>query len=157
MSTYSIIQYILQKICQNNKRPKSRIFLYLYNMSILTQKLQLKKFEEVYILNKPSVFGDEFTADKYSESLLHTSCVDCALVFVRTKDSFINQMLTLFPRLQDTSTLWIVYPIGTTKKELANLHIEFDWDFLGDYRLQPTRQINVNNNWNAIKLKKALS
>jgi len=126
-------------------------------MSILTQKLQLQKFEEVYILNKPSVFGDEFTAEKYSESLLHTSCVDCALVFVRTKDNFINQMLTLFPRLQDTSTLWIVYPIGTTKKELANLHIEFDWDFLGDYRLQPTRQINVNNNWNAIKLKKAVN
>ena len=125
-------------------------------MNTLTDKLQLQSFEEVYILNKPSVFSDEFNDTKYSESLIQTSCVDCALVFVRTKDSFINQMLTLFPRLQDTSTLWIIYPIGTTKKELANLHIEFDWDFLGDYRLQPTRQINVNNNWNAIKLKKAI-
>jgi len=126
-------------------------------MSILTQKLQLQKFDEVYVLNKPSVFCDEFNSDKYSESLLHTSCVNCALVFVRTNDSFTNQMLTLFPRLLDTAVLWIVYPIGTTKKELANLHIEFDWDFLGDYRLEPTRQINVNNNWNAIKLKKTLS
>jgi hypothetical protein len=123
-------------------------------MDALTDRLQLHKFKDVYILNKPSVFEDDFSEAKYSESLLHTSCVDCALVFVRTKDDFINQMLTLFPRLQDYSTLWVVYPIGTTKKELANLHIEFDWDFLGDYRLQPTRQINVNNSWNAIKLKK---
>lgn len=123
-------------------------------MKALTDRLQLHKFKDVYILNKPSVFEDDFSEAKYSESLLQTSCVDCALVFVRTKDDFINQMLTLFPRLQDYSILWVVYPIGTTKKELANLHIEFDWDFLGDYRLQPTRQINVNNSWNAIKLKK---
>ncbi len=123
-------------------------------MDALTDRLQLHKFKDVYILNKPSVFEDDFSEAKYPESLLHTSCVDCALVFVRTKDDFINQMLTLFPRLQDYSILWVVYPIGTTKKELANLHFEFDWDFLGDYRLQPTRQINVNNSWNAIKLKK---
>lgn len=123
-------------------------------METLKQRFQLEKFNDVYILNKPSVFDELFSENKFYESLLHTSCVDCALVFVRTKDSFINQMLTLYPRLQDDAVLWIIYPIGTTKKELANLHIEFDWDFLGEYRLQPTRQINVDTNWNAIKLKK---
>ena len=123
-------------------------------MVVLTDRFGLHKFEEVHVLNKPSVFDDDFMGNQFSESLIHTSCVNCALVFVRTKDNFINQMLTLFPRLQDDSTLWIIYPIGTTKKELANLHQEFDWDFLGEYRLQPTRLINVNNNWNAIKIKK---
>jgi hypothetical protein len=126
-------------------------------MDTLTNRLRLDKFKDVYVLNKPSVFEDIFSEDKFYESLLHTSCVDCALVFARTKDSFINQMLTLFPRLQEESTLWVVYPIGTTKKELASLHLDFDWDFLGDYRLQPTRQININTNWNAIKLKKIIA
>ena len=125
-------------------------------MSSLPKKLQIEEFNEVYILNKPSVFNHDFNSEKYSESLIQTSCVDCVLVFIRTKESFINQMLTLFPRLHEKSILWIVYPIGTTKKELANLSLEFDWDFLGDFRLQPTRQINLNNNWNAIKLKKTL-
>lgn len=123
-------------------------------METLKNRLQLERFKDVYILNKPSVFDELFAEEKFYESLLHTSCVDCALVFVRSKENFINQMLTLFPRLQDHSALWIIYPIGTTKKELANLHIEFDWDFLGEYRLQPTRQINIDTNWNAIKLKK---
>ena len=123
-------------------------------MDALTDRLKLHKFKDVYILNKPSMFDHVFAEEKYAESLVHTSCADCALVFVRTKDNFINQMLTLFPRLQDHSTLWVIYPKGTTKKELASLHLEFDWDFLGEYRLQPTRQINVNSNWNAIKLKK---
>jgi hypothetical protein len=125
-------------------------------MSDLTKKLQLINFNEVYVLNKPSVFDNEFNSDKYKESLILSSGVDCALVFIKTKDAFINQMLTLFPRLHENSILWIIYPIGTTKKELANLSIEFDWDFLGEFRLQPTRQLNVNSNWNTIKLKKIL-
>ena len=125
-------------------------------MSDLTKKLQLTNFKEVYVLNKPSVFDNEFNSDKYKESLILSSGVDCAVVFIKTKDAFINQMLTLFPRLHENSILWIIYPIGTTKKELANLSIEFDWDFLGEFRLQPTRQLNVNSNWNTIKLKKIL-
>ncbi|MEE9362931.1 MAG: hypothetical protein V3U92_10075 [Cellulophaga sp.] len=124
-------------------------------MSILTQKLQLHDYEEVYVLDKPQSFADAFESINFSESLVCTSCVNCALVFVHSKEGFINQMLTLFPRLQDSSVLWIVYPIATTKMDIANLHIEFDWDFLGDYRLQPVRQVNINDDWNAIKLKKA--
>lgn len=127
---------------------------YLYDMTSFNNKLHLNIHDEIHILNKPTVFSNEFSQKKFSESLLHSSCVDCVLVFVRVKDDFINQMLTLFPRLQDDSTLWVIYPIGTTKKEMANLHQEFNWDFLGDYRLQPTRQVNINTNWNAIKLKR---
>lgn len=123
-------------------------------MDTLIDRFKLNKFDEVYVLNKPSAFDVVFKGSKFSESLLKTSYVECALIFVKTKSCFMDQMLTLFPRLQDSSTLWIIYPIGITKKELANLHIEFDWDFLGEYRLQPTRQINVNTSWNAIKLKK---
>jgi hypothetical protein len=126
-------------------------------MSDLANKLQLLNYDEVYILNKPAVFSNEFNSDKYKESLIQSSCVDCVCVFIRTKDNFMNQMLTLFPRLHENSVLWIIYPIGTTKKEIVNLSIEFDWDFLGDFRLQPTRQLNVNNNWNALKLKKTQS
>ncbi len=126
-------------------------------MSGINNKLQLTNLKEVYVLNKPPVFDNEFNSDKFKESLVLSSGLECAVVFIKTKDAFINQMLTLFPRLQQNSILWIIYPIGTTKKELANLSIEFDWDFLGEFRLQPTRQLNVNSNWNAIKLKKILS
>ncbi|MFD0963028.1 hypothetical protein [Pseudofulvibacter geojedonensis] len=126
-------------------------------MNTLAKKLQLPKAEEVVVLNKPDAFTNDFNNSRFSESLVHTSCVNNAIVFVQSKEGFINQMLTLFPRLLDNSVLWIIYPQKTTKKELASLHIEFDWDFLGDYRLQPTRQVNINSDWNAIKLKKTIS
>lgn len=124
-------------------------------MNTLAKKLQLPKADEIIVLNKPDAFSKEFKNTRFTESLVHTSYVNNAIIFVNSKEGFINQMLTLFPRLLDHSVLWIIYPKETTKKEIANLHIEFDWDFLGDYRLQPTRQININNDWNAIKLRKA--
>lgn len=126
-------------------------------MLTIIDKLKLdKQPDEIYILNKPEVYDDMFMNLNYSESLVHTSCVNYALLFVTTKEAFVNQMMTLFPRLQDTSTLWVAYPNKTSKKEIAYLHREFDWDFLGDYRLQPVKQVCINNQWNAIKLKKVI-
>lgn len=126
-------------------------------MRNLVKKLKLNKFKDVYILNKPETFAETFNEIDYSESLVVTSCVECALVFTQTKDEFINQMLTLFPRILDTSVIWVFYPNRTTLKEISKLHKEFDWDFLGDYRLKPTKLIAVNGTWNAIKIKKVIA
>ncbi|MCH4551291.1 MULTISPECIES: hypothetical protein [Aestuariibaculum] len=125
-------------------------------MRTLPKKLKLQNFKDVYILNKPESFSDIFDDVSHSESIVTTSCVECALVFVNTKEDFVNQMLTLFPRLLDSSILWVFYPNETTISEISKLHIEFDWDFLGDYRLKPTKLLAVDNTWNAIKIKKLL-
>ncbi|MBD0833047.1 hypothetical protein [Aestuariibaculum sediminum] len=125
-------------------------------MRTLPKKLKLQNFKDVYILNKPESFNAIFSDVNYSESLVTTSCVECALVFVESKEDFVNQMLTLFPRLLDNSILWVFYPNETTISEISKLHIEFDWDFLGDYRLKPTKLLSVDDTWNAIKIKKIL-
>ncbi|AUS04271.1 hypothetical protein JJL45_07495 [Tamlana sp. s12] len=123
-------------------------------MSKTTKKLKLQQYSDIYILNKPESFDDTFKDISYSESIVTTSCVECALVFSQTKDEFINQMLTLFPRLLDHSVVWVFYPNDTSISEISKLHIELDWDFLGDYRLKPTKLIAIDNTWNAMKIKK---
>ncbi|UKM64601.1 hypothetical protein GSB9_01151 [Flavobacteriaceae bacterium GSB9] len=122
-------------------------------MRALIEKLKLKKFDDIYILNKPDNFETVFTDINHSESLVTTSCVECAVVFSKTKEEFINQMLTLFPRLMEGSVIWVFFPNETTKGEISKLHLEYDWDFLGDYRLKPTKQINVDEHWDAMKVK----
>lgn len=122
---------------------------------MLKNILNIPTKQEIVVLNKPEIFANSFDNMNYTETLMHSSCVDFAIVFVKSKHDFINQMMTLFPRILDSSELWVVFPVNTTKKELASLHIEFDWDFLGDYRLQPMRQVSINNLWKAIKLRKA--
>ncbi|MBU2950145.1 hypothetical protein KO493_05475 [Tamlana agarivorans] len=123
-------------------------------MSKTTKKLKLNQYNDIYILNKPEAFDEVFKDISYSESIVTTSCVECALVFVDNKDTFINQMLTLSPRLLDDSIVWVFYPKDTSISEISKLHIEFDWDFLGDYRLKPTKLYAIDNTWNAMKIKK---
>lgn len=122
---------------------------------MLVDLLNIPTQDEIIILNKPEEFSKQFSTINFSASLVHTSCVEFVIIFVRSKHDFINQMMTLFPRLVETSVIWIIFPVATTKKDLANLSLAFDWDFLGDYRLQPMRQVNINEEWKAIRLKKA--
>ncbi len=122
-------------------------------MRTLLDKLKLKKCGDLYILNVPDNFASVFQDIEHQESLVITSCVQCAIVFSKTKEEFMDQMLTLFPRLMDGSTIWVFYPNETTKGEISSLHEEYDWDFLGDYRLKPTKQITVDDQWNAMKVK----
>ena len=126
-------------------------------MRSLTKKLKLDHYDDIYILNVPEAFAQVFDHVKHSESLVITSCTECVVVFVNTKEEFVEQMYTLFPRLLDDSVLWVFYPNETTISEISKLHIEFDWDFLGDYRLKPTKLIAVDDHWNAIKIKKIIS
>ncbi len=124
-------------------------------MRSLIKQLKLKNFEDVYIINKPNTFIEIFNDIEHSESIVTTSCIECGLVFTETKEAFAEQMLTLFPRLLDASVIWVFYPNNTSISTLSELHREFDWDFLGDYRLKPTKLIHVDSTWNAIKIKKA--
>ncbi len=126
-------------------------------MDELIKKLKLYRFNDVYILNKPESFIEIFKDFDHSESIVTTSCVECSLVFTDNKENFVNQMLTLFPRLLDKSVIWVFYPNVTSMNQISRLHKEFDWDFLGDYRLKPTKLISVDNTWNAIKIKRILA
>ena len=125
-------------------------------MNTICKRLKLQNYKDVYILNKPESFLNVFNEVEHSESIVTTSYVECALVFVDTKEDFVNQMSTLFPRLMDNSILWVFYPNETSISEFSKLHIEFDWDFLGDYRLKPTKLFPVDTEWNALKIKKIL-
>ncbi|MGJ5642277.1 hypothetical protein [Formosa sp. S-31] len=125
-------------------------------MKSLIQKLKFHKHEDVLILNEPDDFQplvSELDATIIS-SLIKTSSISCALLFITSKKQLITQMLTLFPKLKDDSVLWIAYPSKTSKAEILELYNHEAWDELIDYRLQPIRQIELNDDWNALRFRK---
>ncbi|MHA7943372.1 hypothetical protein ACJOV8_009890 [Formosa sp. 3Alg 14/1] len=125
-------------------------------MKTIIQKLKLHKHNEILVLNEPK----EFTAlvgqldCNVLGSLLKTSSVSCALLFITSKKELVDQMLTLFPKLTDDSMLWIAYPNKTSKSYIIELYNDEAWDEIMDYRLQPIRQIELNSNWNALRFRK---
>ncbi|CDF78509.1 hypothetical protein BN863_7970 [Formosa agariphila KMM 3901] len=63
-------------------------------------------------------------------------------------------MLTLSPKLTDDSVLWIAFPKKTSKAYIVELYNDKAWDEIMDYRLQPIRQIELNDEWNALRFRK---
>lgn len=125
-------------------------------MKSLIQKLKFHKHDDVLILNEPEDFLPlikELDASVTS-SLVKTSCVSCALLFITSKKQLISQMLTLFPKLKDDSVLWIAFPNKVSKADILELYNNEVWDELMDYRLQPIRKIELNDYWNALRFRK---
>lgn len=125
-------------------------------MKSLIQKLKFHKHDDVLILNEPEdflPFIKELNAT-ITSSLIKTSCVDCALLFITSKKQLFSQMLTLFPKLKDDSVLWIAYPNSVSKAEILELYNNDIWDELMDYRLQPVRKIELNSDWDALRFRK---
>lgn len=125
-------------------------------MKSLINRLKLKNQEEVLILNRPDDFSNNLEHFEINvvESLVKTSCVSFALLFITSKPQLINEMLTLFPKLKDDCVLWIAYPKKTSKSDIVELYNDKAWDDLLDYRLEPTRKININDHWDALRFKK---
>ncbi|WP_066225241.1 hypothetical protein [Formosa haliotis] len=125
-------------------------------MKTLIQKLKLDKHNEILVLNEPEAFNELIgNLDcNVLGSLLKTSSVSCALLFITSKKQLINEMLTLFPKLTGDSILWIAYPNETSKEDIVELYKDEAWDELMDYRLQPVRQLELNQDWNALRFRK---
>ncbi|NER13886.1 hypothetical protein GWK08_10575 [Leptobacterium flavescens] len=125
-------------------------------MCLIVKQLRLNKQNEIIILNQPedlSIDLKKLEGVTIIRSLVKTSCVEFALVFIDSKEQLERQMMTLFPRLLDSSVLWIAYPNTTSRKLIDRISAEIDWTFLDDYRLQPTRKASLHENWEAIKWK----
>ncbi|MBR9758267.1 MAG: hypothetical protein GYB39_09290 [Algicola sp.] len=128
-------------------------------MKSLISRLKLKNRDHIVVLNKPDDFEDELNAlglkeVLISESLIQTSCVGFAILFITSRQQLIDQMLTLLPKLNDDCVLWIAYPQKTSKAFIVELYHDNAWDDLMDFWLKPVRQIEINANWNAMRFKK---
>ncbi|WP_038527790.1 hypothetical protein [Formosa agariphila] len=125
-------------------------------MKTIIQKLKFHKHNEILVLNEPDEFSSLVTRldCHVISSLIKTSSVSCALLFITSKKELINQMLTLSPKLTDDSVLWIAFPKKTSKAYIVELYNDKAWDEIMDYRLQPIRQIELNDEWNALRFRK---
>ncbi|WP_338733240.1 hypothetical protein [Mangrovimonas cancribranchiae] len=128
-------------------------------MKSLIKRLKLKSHDHILVLNKPNDFENDLKAlgldsVHISESLIQTSCVGFALLFITSQQQLIDQMLTLLPKLHEDCILWVAFPSKTSKANIVELYHDHVWNDLMDFWLKPIRQIEINPNWNAIRFRK---
>ncbi|WP_299257195.1 hypothetical protein [uncultured Aquimarina sp.] len=127
-------------------------------MTTLFKKLQLPPLlDEILILNEPEGFCKELDCLKdviVKESLIQVSEVDFALVFVTEKKQIENRIETIYPKLVGDGILWFAYPKKSSKKYSTEITRNHGWGVLGDYNLEPVRQVAIDDNWTALRFRK---
>ncbi|MFD2561702.1 hypothetical protein [Aquimarina rubra] len=127
-------------------------------MTALFKKLQLPPtLDEILILNEPEGFCEELDCLKgviIKESLIQVSEVDFALVFVTEKKQIENRIETIYPKLVGDAILWFAYPKKSSKKYTSEITRDHGWGVLGDYNLEPVRQVAIDEDWTALRFRK---
>ncbi len=127
-------------------------------MTPIFKKLQLPAtLDEILVLNEPEGFCKELDCLKsiiIKESLIQVSKVDFALVFVMEKKQIENRIETIYPKLIGDAILWFAYPKKSSKKYTSEITRDYGWGVLGDYNLEPVRQVSIDNDWTALRFRK---
>lgn len=128
-------------------------------MSSLLKKLNYKDQDKIFILNSPTDPVSEIAEMKdtcvVQTQLPHeTQAIQFVLVFVTMKEEIELSIQKIFPLLEGDSILWYAYPKGTSKKYKCDFNRDNGWKALGNYNLEPVRQVAIDEDWSALRFRK---
>lgn len=123
-------------------------------MSELFTKMGIGNLDEIVILNEPEGFCTELDKLKgitIRESVIRTSEIDFAIIFVNNSKQIENRIETVYPKLVGDAVLWFAYPSDASKR---SIDITKDWKVLGDYNLTEIETMEINEDWIGIHFKR---
>lgn len=127
-------------------------------MNSLLKKLNLKNQKSVLVLNAPADLNDVFT--EFSEYIEVITSVEIhetefALVFC-TKLDEIQKFAPLVDKIMANEGLfWFAYPKGSSKKYKCEFNRDNGWQIMGDLGYEPVRMVAFDEDWSALRFKKA--
>ncbi|MEK8047561.1 hypothetical protein [Ideonella margarita] len=125
-------------------------------MTPLFKKLNLGAFTTVHVLNAPSSFEPELQAlSGVSIQRSAASTVGFAMAFVTTLAQVEQATQQLAAHAVGDATLWMVYPKASSRKFKCEFNRDNGWDSLGAAGYEPVRQVAIDDDWSALRFRKA--
>lgn len=90
------------------------------------------------------VFTDINTIDK----------IEFAISFVTEQKKIEEIAKAMAPKWSEDPVIWFCYPKGTSKKYKCDFNRDRGWESLGKYKLEPVRQVAVDDDWSALRFRK---
>ena len=123
-------------------------------MTQLFEKLGIGDVDEILILNEPEGFCTEI--DKFKniivrESVIRTSEIEFALIFVTEVSQIENRIETVYPKLVGDAVIWFAFPSDSRKTQISETE---GWGVLGDYNLLKIGTTTITNDWIGIHFRK---
>lgn len=127
-------------------------------MNPLLKKLNFKNQESITILNSPVSFSEEMNDFKNYLGLnqeISSKKIEFILIFVTKQEEIDNLIPEIVGRIEEDGLLWMVYPKGTSKKYKCDFNRDTGWAILGKYGYEPVRMVAVDEDWSALRFRKA--
>jgi len=128
-------------------------------MTPLFKKLNFKDQKDIYVLNPPAEFQREMTemtkiCPVHARLPLENTPVTFIVIFVTRLEEIEDSTRLVYPNLQGDAVLWYAYPKGTSKKYRCDFNRDTGWKSLGNFNLEPVRQVAVDEDWSALRFRK---
>lgn len=128
-------------------------------MTPLFKKLNFKNQKSILVLNAPKSFDIELSemqkiADVKNEILIKEP-FEFVMVFAIKKVQVDIVAKEILSKLNNDSVMWVCYPKGTSKKYTCDFNRDNGWDAFGKKGFEPVRAVAVDEDWSALRFKKA--
>lgn len=128
-------------------------------MTPLFKKLNYKNQANILVLNAPASFDGELHDMAAWAHILKGAetleAIDFALVFATQQNEVDAAISLLSPKLEGDAVLWFCYPKGSSKKYKCDFNRDTGWAVLGQHGLEPVRQVAIDEDWSALRFRKA--
>jgi hypothetical protein len=128
-------------------------------MTPLFKKLNYKEGQAIVCLNAPHSFQTELNEMRSEAAIIQNekelTGVHFAVVFA-TKQAEVDHYASLLaPKLEGDAVLWFCYPKGSSKKYTCEFNRDNGWAVLGQLGLEGVRMVAIDENWSALRFRKA--
>lgn len=127
-------------------------------MVALFAKLNLKDQREILVLGAPESFEASLRGlpdIRVARTLKQVRRVDFALVFVTRQAQLDRFSRALALRASGDAVLWFAYPKGSSKRYACEFNRDRGWDVLRDAGFDSVRQVAIDEDWSALRFRRA--
>ncbi len=75
------------------------------------------------------------------------------LVFVTKKAEIDTTIAEVAPLLTEETIFWYCYPKKSSKKYKCDFNRDTGWESMGEYNLEPVRQVAIDEDWSALRFR----
>ncbi len=77
-----------------------------------------------------------------------------AMAFARMKSDLVRHARSLLRAAEEDAVIWFAYPKQTSRTYTSDLNRDSCWEALKPLKLQPVRQIAIDDDWSALRFKR---
>lgn len=127
-------------------------------MDAVFKKLNYKDHQQVFALHTPDSFETNLQSvagtAKIFKKIGDDDTIEFAIAFAVKQSDVDNIAHTIGPKLKGDAVFWIGYPKGTSKKYKCDFNRDTGWQVLGQFDLEPVRQVAIDEDWSALRFRK---